>query len=172
MANSVNWQELQALAAGAGFSNMPIGKHEAEITKAEYAKTSSTDKDMYKVIFKAVSGPDAGSTHPNNFVLSPDSPVAMGFFFRHMAALGLDAAYFATNPGKEQLARDLVGRRAQIVIREQRSDPSRTEVGNVLKSLAEGETGVVRSTGADPLDIFAQPAAADAPTDTPPPLPF
>lgn len=171
MGNSVNWQALQALAAGAGFSNMPIGEHEVEITKAEYKETTNK-KDMFVVIFKAVSGPDAGSTHPNNFVISPESPVALGFFFQHMAALGLDAAYFAAKPNNAQIARDLVGRHAIITVREQRSDPSRTEVGSVRRSSGDAPA-VARSSGPDPLDIFAAPAADAAPDGaTPPALPF
>lgn len=169
MGNSVNWQELQALAADAGFSNMPIGEYEAEITKAEH-KESSSKKDMFMVIFKAVNGPDAGSTHPNNFVISPENPVALGFFFQHMAALGLDSAYFATAPSNPQIARDLVGRRATITIREQRNDPSRTEVGSVRKTSGDAPA-IVRSSGQDPLDIFAAPDAAPD-SAAPPALPF
>jgi hypothetical protein len=164
---SVSWGDLQKLSAEAGFSNMPHGEHEVEITKAEHKKTTN-GKDMYSVIFKVVLGqPSAGATQPNNFVISPESPVALGFFFKHMAALGLDANYFATNPTKQQVAAALVGRRARITVGPGRNDADRTEVSRIGRATL--------GTGAAPgLSVFAPvPQATQAAAlSVPPPPPI
>lgn len=111
--SSINWGDLRKAADDGGFEALPPNEYDVYVAKAEAARTSS-DKDMVKVQFKVETGPNAGKTVFNQFVISPDNANALGFFFRHMAALGLNDAFFASNPSIEQLAASLENRRCRI----------------------------------------------------------
>jgi hypothetical protein len=70
---------------------------------------------MVVAVLKVVTGPYAGKTVWHNFVLTEDNPNALGWFFKHMAALGIDQSTIAALPppeqgGLEQLAQMIVGR--------------------------------------------------------------
>jgi hypothetical protein len=106
---SLTWNDLLD-SAGEGFDPVPDGQYPFTISKAEAAETK-TGKTMFKTQHKIDGGPHNGRVVFNQFVLSPDSPSALGFFFRHMAAMGLDKQFFSKNPTKEQVAEALVGRR-------------------------------------------------------------
>ena len=87
------------------------GDHEVVIVKTEATK-SQNGKQMIKCDLKITSGPFAGRVIKHNFTLSPENTQAMKFFFQHMAALGLDEAYFDADPSMPQVAGDLLGRQA------------------------------------------------------------
>lgn len=114
---SFSWGDLKKAAEDAGFVLVPKGTYDVVVSKSE-AKKTGTGKDQIKVTFKVLSGPMAGKPIPNNFVISPESGMALGFFFRHMKALGLDSSYFATLPtgdvGMKKLANDLLGKTCQV----------------------------------------------------------
>ena len=82
--------------------------------------------------FKITTGPHAGNTLVNDFTISPENANALGFFFRHMGALGLNSAYFATKPSIEKIAQDLVGRRCRAdVIIDTWSGQERNKISNI-----------------------------------------
>lgn len=94
---------------------LPAGDHEIQVVKSK-ADKSRNQKDMIVVQFQVVEGPHAGAIIFNNFVISPESPNALGFFFQHMQILGLGADFFAQNPTMEQVAQALLMSRAKITI--------------------------------------------------------
>jgi hypothetical protein len=177
------WKEMLALAqdSGGDFINAPRGAHVMKIVKSEAAKTSEATgkKDMYKVIFKVVSGPHEGATHPHNFVVSPDSPTALGIVFRYFSALGIGPDFLGAEPEPTpaQVSAALLGRIATVTIGDDRRDATRTAVTNIAK--ADGNTPVTRDAGGgdDPFAVFkpvtpeAQ-AAATSDGAAPPALPF
>ena len=110
----VNFKDLMD-AAGGSFEPLPKGPVDAVVTAAEATKTSN-GKTMYKMTWSVLTGPNANRKVWGNQVISPESPSALGFFFRQMAALGLDADYFSGNPSEEQVAKDLVGRQATLML--------------------------------------------------------
>lgn len=112
---SANFNDLLKAAEDAGFSNCPPGTYDVRVVAGE-AKTTSAGKDMIVVKFEIIGGPHGGRKVPNNFVISPENANALGFFFRHMRALGLDAAYFSQNPSPQQVASALVGKTCQIEV--------------------------------------------------------
>lgn len=116
---TVPWADLQKAAGDAAFEPLPVGTYDVTVDTAE-ATQSSSGKDMIKVKFKVLGGPHEGRGLFNQFVISPDSANALAFFFRHMAAFGLDEKYFATNPQLEAVAAALVGKvcRVKVSIRE------------------------------------------------------
>lgn len=109
----VNFQQLMNEAASAGFSTVPAGTYNAAITKCEAVPTK-TGKPMLKTQFKIFGGPQDGRLVFTQFVLSADNANALGFFFRHMAALGLPSEYFAQNPPMDAVAAALLNRQATI----------------------------------------------------------
>lgn len=110
-----NFADLLKAAEDAGFSNCPPGTYDARIVAGE-AKQTSAGKDMIVVKYEIIGGPHGGRKVPNNFVISPENANALGFFFRHMRAMGLDGAYFAQNPLPQKVAADLVGRECRIEV--------------------------------------------------------
>lgn len=112
---SASFADLLKAAEDAGFSNCPPGTYDVKVVAGE-AKSTSAGKDMIVVKFEIVGGPHGGRKVPNNFVISPENANALGFFFRHMRAMGLDSAYFSKNPSPAQLAADLVGRTCRIEV--------------------------------------------------------
>jgi hypothetical protein len=94
------------------------GEFPLVIVEAIAGKTNAGDKDMIKFKAKVESGPYVDRPIWGQFVISPESPVAMRILFSHLASLGMDSAFFAKNPRAttEQLAQALVNRRAIGVI--------------------------------------------------------
>lgn len=111
----MNWNDLLKIADEAGFTPLPVGEYHVVVDKA-LAKQAQTGKDMINVTFRVLTGPQQDKTCLNNFVLSPESPNAVGFFFRHMAALGIPMEFFTTNPPMANVAAALVGRQCLIEI--------------------------------------------------------
>ncbi len=158
----VNWDELQANAQESNFEALPVGPYDVEIDKAE-TKTSSTGKTMYAVQFKVLNGPHAGRKVFNQFVISPESPGALGFFFSHMKALGLDAAFFNAGPTDDQVCNALLGRKAMITLgMKQYQGEDRNDVKKIAP-LAGGATASVAPPPPPGVPNIPTPPAAGAP---------
>ncbi len=161
---SANFSDLLKAAEDAGFSNTPPGTYDAVVAKGE-AKTTSAGKDMIVVSFEVQGGPHGGRKVPNNFVISPENANALGFFFRHMRALGLDSAYFAQNPSPQQVAAALVGRTCRIEVGTRTwNGEEREDVKKILPPVSGQGTPVVQdSVPHMPVMTAADPMAPKAP---------
>src|SRR5690606_269515 len=84
------------------FDPLPDGTYDFFIEDAQHRK-SSTDKDGYNITAVVENGPYKKRKVFNTFWISPDSPAALGIFFRQMRDLGLDNAFWASNPSNEQI---------------------------------------------------------------------
>ena len=165
----VNFKDLMA-AAGGSFEPLPKGPVDAVVTAAEATKTSN-GKTMYKMTWSVLTGPNANRKVWGNQVISPESPPALGIFFRQMAALGLGADYFSGNPSEEQVAKDLVGRQATLVLDQREYQGTlRNEIKDIRK-LAGGLPGSAPAPQVNPGGI---PAPTSDPAQVPgtPKLPF
>ena len=128
----VNWKDLQKAAGDAGFDPLPVGFYDVIVDTAE-ATQSGSGKDMIKTTFRVEGGPFDGKKVFNQFVISPENANALAFFFRHMAAMGLNDAFFAAEPRTEQVASALIGRRARIKVSiRQWNEQDRNNVDQVL----------------------------------------
>ena len=112
---SPSWQELmtEAEASGVTFDVLPSGQYDVQVAKAAH-KLSKTDKSMYEVEFVITSGPYANRRLWNRYVISPESPKALAFFFAHMKALGLGPEFFATQPSDDAVALALVNKTCRV----------------------------------------------------------
>jgi hypothetical protein len=153
---SFSWNDLQQAADDAGFGVIPAGEYEAVVKTAEHKKTG-TGKDKIAVRFSVTGGPASGKSVFNDFVISPDNGTALGFFFRHMKALGLGPDYFATNPDLGKVAGDLVGRSCVVVVGiRQWNEEDRNEVKGIKPST--GAAAPLTAASAGPQPMAAQPA--------------
>ena len=92
-----NWNDLMKVADEAGFTPLPVGEYDVIVATSE-AKQTSTGKDSIVVNFQVTSGPMMNRRIRNQFTISPDNANAIGFFFRHMACLGIPREWFAQGP--------------------------------------------------------------------------
>jgi len=160
---SVNWSELQKAAGEASIDPVEPAIYDVFVDSAE-AKQSGNGKDMVVAVFKIENGPNQGRKIFNNFVVTPDNEVALAFFFRHMASLGLNEAFFATNPSMAQVASALVGRRARLKVSiRQWNEQDRNQVDAVMPPLDGGAAVAAPAPAGTP----AMPTVA-APTPTAP----
>lgn len=169
---SVNWQDLIDTAGETGA--LPAGEYDVRVDSAE-AGSSSTGKTMFKCKFTVVGGPLAGRPVWNNFVLSPENPNALSFFFQHMGALGLSRDFFASNPTAEATAQALVGRECRLKLSQREWNGSTRNNVDTVMPPAGGIAAPV-APQADPMNTpVAQAPDAAAPvaaSDAPPELPF
>jgi hypothetical protein len=105
---TINWSSHIEAAGDATDEVLPKADYDFEIVGAEH-RTTQTGKDMFVVRCRIIDGPFKGRVLYNNFVISPDSQVAMGIFFRHMKALGLGLDFFKSQPSNEQVLDALEG---------------------------------------------------------------
>lgn len=120
-----SWKEIieESKKATPTYELLPDNEYDFVVSKAEASQTKGTPpKDMIKAQVKVISGDHARRVLFPNYVLSYESPVAMGIFLRQMNVLGLDEAYFASDPSTEKIANDLVGKvfRGKVITK---SDP-------------------------------------------------
>lgn len=164
-----SWQELlnEAGDGGGTFDVMPDGDYDFVIKEAK-AQTASTGRQMYVIKAEIQGGPHNGRLVWHNFVLSHDNPAALGFFFRHMAVLGLTADYFKQNPADHHVADALVGRRfrGQLGTRKwQGQDKNEIKAFFPASGAGLGAPPQVSAPPAPPI------APAPAPAAPPPPPP-
>lgn len=161
MTTGFNWDDLVQVASEAGFVVLPVGDYHVVVDTAEAAKTQN-GKDQIKVKLRVASGPNQGKGPIlHNFVVSPESPNAMSFFFQHMNTFGISTEYLKTNrPSMEQLAGFLVGRQANATI-EHREWQGQTRMG--VKKFTPVDSATPSVPGAAPTP----PATPTVPTPVP-----
>jgi len=93
---TIDFNKLMA-DAGEGFQPVPPGPYHVEVSKSE-ATQSSTRKPQLKLQYRILDGAHAGRILFDTETISAENADSLRFFFDHMAALGLDRAYFAANP--------------------------------------------------------------------------
>lgn len=158
---TVNWSELMD-GSGDDFQPLPVGDYDVIVDACE-ADTTQTEKTMFKTKMKVTQGPHAGRFIWNNFVISPESPPALGFFFRHMAILGLDRSYFEQQPTPEHVAAAMVGRPCRVGIEHK---PYQGEIRMDVKRIMPPSP----MSGPQPQpQPQGQPAPAPAPAPAPQP---
>jgi hypothetical protein len=171
---SIDWNSLMGQAED-GFTLAPPGDYSVVVKEAE-AMQYSTGSQGIKVKFSIESGPNAGTVIFNNFVLVPDKPKALGFFFRNMKTLGLDSEFFTKNPTLDQIADTLIGRRVVIVLKHKEyNGEMRHEVAGIKPPIgAQVASGnvtaspTVPSTSSGPSMVPNMTPSASTPPPVPP----
>jgi hypothetical protein len=164
---AISFSDLLAAAGDAGFSLLPNGPYDVKVFAVE-AKKSGKGKDMFAIQYEILTGPHMGRKIKNNMTISPESPMALGFFFREMKAMGLPAEFFQTNPTPQVVAATLVGKVCRIEVgKGSFNDEERDEVKKVMPPLGGAAAAPVMAAAPQPK---AQPKAQLV-AQTPPPAP-
>lgn len=154
---TVNYSQLMESAEEPeSFAPLPPGVYDVRVESVE-VKQTKTGKVMFAQTLVVTSGEYAKRWLWNNMVVSPESPKAMGFFFRDMALLGATKEFFSTDPDEPAVAAKIIGAEAKVRVDLQKNDPTRNEV----KGFAPAGQAAVASASA--------PASAPA---APPSSPF
>ncbi len=158
--------------AGDGFQPVPDGPYNIEVAKAEATTTSveTGQKPMFRVQLRIIDGPHAGRLVFDNFVVSAGNATALGFFFEHMAAFGLDSTFFASNPTPEVVAQSLIGRSASVTVGTKVYRGSNRNEVTGYRPLMMGAVGAPPPAAGIPT-AGTQVPQAPAPAPTPPPAP-
>jgi hypothetical protein len=144
---NINFSDMLKAAGDAGFSVLPAGTYDAVVDTASNKQVSGGEKEAIAVQFKVENGPNAGQSCFNNFVISPDNANALAFFFRHMAALGLNEQYFQSNPPLQRVAADLIGRRCRIKVSiRQWQEQDRNQVDGILPPIGDAQAPAMPGT--------------------------
>lgn len=179
MMTSGGWDDLVRTAeeGGLAFELVPDNEYEFYIKKATARKTQDGKKDMIAAMCAIIGGPQDGKTVYNQFVISPENPLALGFFFRHMTVLGADKNWFSAHPapnagGLAMLADFILGSRFRATVttksvnKEMRNNldkimPSAVAPGQKFGGAATPPPGLAPQPG------LSQPPPAPAPAPTP-----
>lgn len=167
----LDWDALAAEAKTAGV--IAAGEYNLVVAESS-ATTSSTGKPMIKVKMRVMDGPQKDKPVWTQFVISPESPMALRMFFQNMAAYGLDASFFANKPSMEDVARALLNRAvtARLGIRQwQGADRNDVEAVKALSASGPTPPGVVTgppTVGVSPVSGAAPSPVQPTPSATPP----
>lgn len=149
--SSTSYRDL--LGNAEGFKTIPESTYEAVVDRCE-ARTSAKGKTMFATMFKIDGGPNDGHPIWTNLTISPESPTALGIFFRQMAALGLDGAFFEAEPTDEQVAHAITGKRATITVKITEYPAGSGSMKNEVSGIKPSST-----SAANPLAVAPAPAA-------------
>jgi pyruvate/2-oxoglutarate dehydrogenase complex dihydrolipoamide acyltransferase (E2) component len=148
---------------------IPVGDYDVVVKDAQATESKNTGKPMVKCKFAIESGPHANRTLWWNAVISQESPEALAIFFRQMDALGLGSTFFAASPSMEQVAQNLVGKRARInVAHRMYNGANQPDIKRVSAPLG-GNGGLGGPLAATPSS--PSPAVTPAPPAPPAPQP-
>lgn len=168
-----SWNDLLDGAGDAGKAFEPLadGRYDFVVTEAK-AGMSKTEKKRYSITATVESGPNAKRKVFHDFYLSPDNANALGFFFRNMAVLGLDNAFFRGNPNDEQIVAGLQGKRFIGEVETEEWPKESGKKRNRIKSFSTPRPGAPGPGVPGPSAVLAAPAAPPvAPPAAPPVAP-
>lgn len=147
---TVNYSQLMESAEEPeSFTPLPQGTYDMIVDSVE-VKQTKTGKTMFVLVLKVASGEHQNRKVWNNMVVSPESPKAMGFFFRDMAALGADQAFFSGNPDDSDVAAKIMGASVTAKVGFQKDDPTRNDVKGLIPAGGSAAASSVTASSAPP----------------------
>lgn len=165
--SGANWMDLLADAQSTGtYAPIPDGDYDLKVIEAE-ARMSANGKPMYKIKAEVQSGPHAKRLVWDNLVISKESPGALRYFFRKMAALGLDETFFAKGPDDNMIVSAITNRSFRAKIGP--STGNSTKPGNEIKEYYPAVAGAQAAVPAPAAYAAPAPAVAAPPAPAAPP---
>jgi hypothetical protein len=145
---------LKEAGTTAQFEPLPSGTYDVTVTKANH-KVAQSGKSMFEVQFQVNGGPHNSRSVWNRFVVSPDNPKALGYFFSNMRALGLTAEFFGANPSDDQVAAALDGRSCRVELTQTEYNGAiRNEVKKVMAPEGAAQTPVSAPSSAPAAPVM------------------
>lgn len=167
---SISWNDLIKNSAGS-FDPLPSGDYDVVCVSAEAAQTQN-GKAMVKAKFRVQGGPHDGRHIWNQFVISPENPNALSFFFQHMKVFGMDENFFAqlppvnadlgaNDPSLQRIASTMLNRPARVTVNQRSwNGQMRNNITAIKAPLGPAGT------------VAPQAATPGVPTATPQPAPM
>lgn len=156
----------------AGLEMTPIGVYDVRVVGAEKPTKGGMG---FIVQFEITTGPHAGRKFKNWMTLSDtvieNYPGLVAIWFKEMAALGLDDAFFAAEPGDEQVIAALKGRPATAKVGRRKKKNSDDEVEDIRIEPPAGGATPAAPPAPDPMAAATTTAPAPAADPNAPGLP-
>lgn len=162
------WSDLLKESENNEYKPLEEGEYDFIVTDASNSVSQAGNK-VYKLTAKVETGPRAGETAKGNITLSMTNPKALPFFFRKMAAFGLDARFFASEPTDDQISASMKNKRfVGVVAHRPSEDKTRVwvDINEFKPARGAGGPGAAPAAAAPPVaapPVAPPPVAAAAP---------
>ena len=157
--STLNWGDLIKEAGESGnYDPLPDGDYDVVVVEATHKMTQS-GKTMFSVKAQVEGGAHNKRLVWDNLVVSPDSPAALGIFFKKMHALGVPRDYFLQQPAptNAQIEQMINGKRFRAQV------GTRTWNGSKKNEIKNYYPNTAPATGAPVTAAAPAPAPAHAP---------
>ena len=135
MTAPINFADLMQQSKGQ-LEPVPDGDYNFKVVDAQ-ATQASTGSPMIKTKLEITDGPHVKRRIYWNATLTVDNPMALAIFFRNMANLGLNDAYFQSQPTMDQVASAMMNRTGRMTLSQRTwQGVARNEVKAILPPLA------------------------------------
>lgn len=170
---TARYADLLQKRRDAGYELFPIGTHDVIVVDAE--KPQKGAAMGFIVQFEVTTGPLAGRKFKNWMTLSESVmdqyPGLVAIWFKEMAALGLDDAFFEVEPSDAQVIAALKGRPARAQVGRRKKKGSDDEVEDIKIFPPATPAAPVAAPAADPMAAVAAPIGAPVADPSAPVLP-
>lgn len=163
--STLNWGDLIKEAGESGnYDPLPDGDYDVVVVEATHKMTQS-GKTMFSVKAQVEGGAHNKRLVWDNLVVSPDSPAALGIFFKKMHALGVPRDYFLQQPAptNAQIEQIISGKRFRAQV------GSRTWNGAKKNEIKNYYPNTAQTSAASATAVAAAPAPAPSPAPAPAP---
>jgi len=166
---AMNWKTLmdQAEEGAKEFALLDEGMYTFVIKDPAKVGQTSKENPKFSINPSVESGERANARVWHDFSVSDSAYAMKTYFFGELAALGLDANFFATNPTEQQIAQALQGRRFVASVFHETGNDGKTRAKIVSGSI-QPAVGSAPSAGV-PGGLPAAPVAASNPQTAPSP---
>lgn len=157
MSDMIDFKKMRETA-----STVLQGDYPVVVDKVEFKRTQKNSEPMWVVTFKVTAGPYTGRTVRHNMVLSGVHNFMVNRFFREMAVLGLDDAFFDAQPSPDSVSASITGRHCIATFKE--GSEYRGEKREEVEELKPATGGISVSVGAGTTVSSSLPSASSLPT--------
>jgi len=167
---SAMYRDLLKKREDAGLELFPVGVYDVKVIGAESKVNDNSGRKTFIVQYEVVSGPLAGRKLKNWMTIVEEYPGLVALWFKDMAAMGLDDAFFEAEPSDAQICAALQGRFCEIAVgRRKKNKTSDDETEDIKVRPPATGASAVAPPAPDPM--AAAMAAAPAADPNAPGLP-
>lgn len=141
MSDMIDFKKMRETA-----STVLQGDYPVVVDKVEFKRTQKNSEPMWVLTLKVTAGPYANRTVRHNMVLSGVHNFMVNRFFREMAVLGLDDAFFDAQPSPDSISAAITGRHCIATFKE--GSEFRGEKREEVAELKPATGGISISVGA------------------------
>jgi hypothetical protein len=164
------YRDLLKKRQDAGLELFPVGSYDVKVVGAETKVNENSGRKTFIVQYEVTSGPLAGRKLRNWMTIVEEYPGLVAAWFKDMAAMGLDDAFFEAEPGDLQICAALKDRPCRITVGRRKKNKSSDEETEDVRVLPPA-TGVTPVTPPAPDPMATAAGAAPVADPNAPGLP-